>query len=262
MMTARSANMLSDATGAAPINPSHKRVTSIQSVSTDATLGEDGDISGDISETEFSDMSPRTQALMVLFDSSVKDAAPITTKNTFVEMELPRPLEWDGCFEDRAVQSAPGSVLISPAESDDVPSWAALDQDQSDDEDDSDQDGETDFSPEQKLFATSSVYMLGAQPLPWMHRAPVLSRPAAVTLRLAEALQPVSGFAAIPTIGSAGHSLRKCKPCAFAWKESGCQSGASCKFCHLCDPAEKKRRRKAKLQVRRTRCMKKAEILS
>jgi len=247
MMTSTPAYLLSDAIGAAPIKPSHKRVTSIQSVSTDATLGEDGDFS----ETEFSDMSPRTKALMVLFDTSVKEAAPITTKNTFVEMELPRPLEWDGCFEDRAVQSAPGSVLISPAESDDVPSWAPLDQDQSDDEEDSDQDDEISYSHDQKSFATSSVSVP-------MHRVP---RPAAVTLRLAEALEPASRFAAIPTIGSAGHALRKCKPCAFAWKESGCQSGASCKFCHLCDPAEKKRRRKAKLQLRRNRSMKKAEIL-
>merc|ERR1712224_833416 len=97
--------------------------------------------------------------------------------------------------------------------------------------------------------------------MPAMQRAPVLARPAAVTLRLAEALEPVSGFAAIPTIGSAGHALRKCKPCAFVWKESGCQSGTSCKFCHLCDPSEKKRRRKAKLQLRRDRSMKKAELL-
>lgn len=242
MLTSTPANLLSDAFGAAPIKPSHKRVTSIQSVSTDATLGEDGEIS----ETEFSDVSPRTKALMVLFDNSVKDAAPITTKNTFVEMKLPRPAEWDGCFEDRAVQSAPGSVLISPAErDDDVSPMAALEQDQSEDEEDSDLDEAVQTLP----FT------------PGMHRAPVIARPAAVTLRLAEALEPVSGFAAIPTIGSAGHALRKCKPCAFAWKESGCQSGASCKFCHLCDPAEKKRRRKAKLQLRRNRSMKKAEVV-
>jgi hypothetical protein len=251
MLTSMPANLLSDAFGAAPIKPSHKRVTSIQSVSTDATLGEDGEIS----ETEFSDVSPRTKALMVLFDNSVKDAAPITTKNTFVEMKLPRPSEWDTCFEDRAVQSAPGSVLISPAErDDDVSPLAAFDQDQSEDEEDSDLD-EAEYT---------RVSARGTQPLPFMpgmHRAPVMARPAAVTLRLAEALEPVSGFAAIPTIGSAGHALRKCKPCAFAWKESGCQSGASCKFCHLCDPAEKKRRRKAKLQLRRNRSMKKAEVV-
>jgi hypothetical protein len=229
-------------------------------VSTDATLGEDGNCS----ETESSDTSPRAKALLVLFDCSVKDAAPITVKNTFVEMEIPRPLEWDGCFEDREVQSAPGSVLISPAERDDIPPWVELDQDHSDGEEDSEQDGETDCSYDQEFFARNSASSHFSTPplfavMPGMQRAPVLARPKAVTLRLAEALEPVVGFAAIPTIGSAGHALRKCKPCAFAWKESGCQSGASCKFCHLCDPAEKKRRRKAKLQLRRNRSMKKAE---
>lgn len=247
--------------GTAP-KPSHKRVTSIQSVSTDATLGEDGYCS----ETEFSDTSPRGKALMVLFNCSIKDAAPITVKNTFVEMETPRPLEWDGCFEDRGVQSAPGSVLISPAERDDFPPWIELDQGNSDSEGDSDQDEAIDYSPNQELFTKSSVPSYFVQPplpsvMPGMQRAPVLARRAAVTLRLAEALEPIVGFAGIPTLGSAGHALRKCKPCAFAWKETGCQSGASCKFCHLCDPAEKKRRRKAKLQLRRTRSMKKAEIL-
>jgi hypothetical protein len=245
----------------ASFTPSHKRVTSIQSVSTDATLGEDGNCS----ETEFSDTSPRAKALMVLFDCCVKDAAPITVKNTFVEMDIPRPLEWEGCFDDREVQSAPGSVLISPAEGADIPPWVELDQDPSDSEGDSEQDGESDCGPDEELFAKNSASPFFVQPprlavMPGMQKAPVLARPAAVTLRLAEALEPV-GFAAIPTIGSAGHALRKCKPCAFAWKESGCQSGASCKFCHLCDPAEKKRRRKAKLQLRRNRSMKKAEIL-
>merc|ERR1712070_415016 len=175
----------------------------------------------------------------------------ITVKNTFVEMSVPRPLEWDGCFEDRRVRSAPGSVVVSPAESHDLPPWVDFNlDDQSDCEGDSEQDGDDGESDNSSLFV-----------MPAMQRAPVLARPAAVTLRLAEALEPVVGFAAIPTIGSAGHALRKCKPCAFAWKESGCQSGASCKFCHLCDPAEKKRRRKAKLQLRRNRSMKKAEIL-
>jgi len=194
-----------------------------------------------------------------------EDAAPITVKNTFVEMDIPRPLEWDGCFEDREVQSAPGSVLISPAEGGDMPPWVELDQDHSDGEGESEQDGDSDYSSDHELFARISASSLFVQPpfavMPGMQKAPVLARPAAVTLRLAEALEPVVRFTAIPTIGSAGHALRKCKPCAFAWKESGCQSGASCKFCHLCDPAEKKRRRKAKLQLRRSRSMKKAEIL-
>lgn len=47
-----------------------------------------------------------------------------------------------------------------------------------------------------------------------------------------------------PTAGSTRHGVGECKPCAFVWKEAGCGNGASCPFCHLCDPQEKKRRTK------------------
>lgn len=48
----------------------------------------------------------------------------------------------------------------------------------------------------------------------------------------------------VPTIGSAQHQTGRCKPCAFAWKEGGCQSGTACEFCHLCPPGEKQRRKR------------------
>lgn len=51
--------------------------------------------------------------------------------------------------------------------------------------------------------------------------------------------------------GSAGHEFGRCKPCAFIWKEDGCQSGAACPFCHLCPPDEIKRRKKNKLSYRK-----------
>jgi len=57
------------------------------------------------------------------------------------------------------------------------------------------------------------------------------------------------GTAAAPTIGSLGHHLQLCKPCAFV--DKGCASGTDCRFCHLCEPGEKKRRKKEKLQLRR-----------
>lgn len=57
------------------------------------------------------------------------------------------------------------------------------------------------------------------------------------------------GSAAMPTVGSAGHYLRVCKPCAFVTK--GCQSGIECRFCHLCEVGEKKRRKKEKVTLRR-----------
>jgi hypothetical protein len=57
------------------------------------------------------------------------------------------------------------------------------------------------------------------------------------------------GSSSCPTQGSRGHSMRMCKPCAFVVK--GCQSGMDCKFCHLCEAGEKKRRKKEKVAIRR-----------
>jgi len=59
------------------------------------------------------------------------------------------------------------------------------------------------------------------------------------------------GSVGMPSIGSAGHHLRQCKPCAFV-ATAGCSNGAECTFCHLCDPGEKKRRQKEKRVVRST----------
>jgi len=51
----------------------------------------------------------------------------------------------------------------------------------------------------------------------------------------------------MPTMGSAGHWIGDCKPCAFYHKR-GCTNGVECNFCHLCDSSEKKRRQKEKVQ--------------
>mmetsp|Transcript_102081 Transcript_102081/g.263932 ORF Transcript_102081/g.263932 Transcript_102081/m.263932 type:complete len:291 (-) Transcript_102081:171-1043(-) len=69
-------------------------------------------------------------------------------------------------------------------------------------------------------------------------------------LRLADAIgEPQLGSPEFPTRGSAGHQAGACKPCAFLGK--GCTSGVDCRFCHLCSPDEKKRRKKEKLLIRR-----------
>lgn len=60
--------------------------------------------------------------------------------------------------------------------------------------------------------------------------------------------QPELGSEACPTVGSAGHFLGLCKPCAF-FHTKGCQGGTSCVFCHLCQSGEKKRRQKARLHA-------------
>jgi hypothetical protein len=51
--------------------------------------------------------------------------------------------------------------------------------------------------------------------------------------------------------GSAGHAVGRCKPCAFL-HTVGCANGTACQFCHLCEPGEKRRRRKEKIESRRT----------
>lgn len=52
---------------------------------------------------------------------------------------------------------------------------------------------------------------------------------------------------AAPSMGSAGHATRECKPCAWFWKANSCSNGKDCKHCHLCPDNEIKRRKKAKL---------------
>ncbi|CAE7899557.1 FACE1 [Symbiodinium necroappetens] len=61
---------------------------------------------------------------------------------------------------------------------------------------------------------------------------------------------PAPGSFELPSIGSQGHSVGQCKPCAFLHTK-GCDNGAVCKFCHLCEPGEKKRRQKEKRQMMR-----------
>lgn len=55
----------------------------------------------------------------------------------------------------------------------------------------------------------------------------------------------------IPTIGSMKHAYGTCKPCAFVFK-NGCSNGLECKFCHLCEPGERQRRKKAKRALYRS----------
>lgn len=77
-------------------------------------------------------------------------------------------------------------------------------------------------------------------------------RPAAETPRLGgpeEKLrhdEPRTGSAGLPSRGSELHGSRLCRPCAFAQQggPSACRNGHECQFCHLCEPGEKKRRRK------------------
>lgn len=71
------------------------------------------------------------------------------------------------------------------------------------------------------------------------------SRRLSNTSTCSEDVPPQLGSEDLPSVGSVGHYLRRCKPCAFVTR-TGCSNGAQCSFCHLCQPGEKKRRRKEK----------------
>eukprot|EP00439_Symbiodinium_sp_Y106_P021606 s7082_g2.t1 len=82
-------------------------------------------------------------------------------------------------------------------------------------------------------------------PLPPPPPAPKKSRTReAPVMTLGSMPENLLGSPELPSVGSRDHRLGGCKPCAFLVK--GCQNGIMCKFCHLCDAGEKKRRQKAK----------------
>ncbi|CAK0853714.1 unnamed protein product [Prorocentrum cordatum] len=82
-------------------------------------------------------------------------------------------------------------------------------------------------------------------------------RTSPASAKVAQASPPLSperaqqpGSPEVPTEGSLLHNIG-CKPCAFLNKEGGCKTGAACKFCHLCQPDEKKIRKKNWKQMKR-----------
>jgi len=78
---------------------------------------------------------------------------------------------------------------------------------------------------------------------------------------LAPALEQISGVSAppsgpapgspdLPSVGSIGHAVGNCKPCAFLHTR-GCENDLNCQFCHLCGPEVRKARKLEKVQQRR-----------
>jgi len=51
------------------------------------------------------------------------------------------------------------------------------------------------------------------------------------------------------SLGSALHGTGECKPCAWFWKQKGCQNGAECRHCHLCLDDEIRIRKKLKAEA-------------
>jgi hypothetical protein len=65
-----------------------------------------------------------------------------------------------------------------------------------------------------------------------------------------QAMMPTSTMVNwLPSIGSAGHYRKLCKPCAFG--RDKCRNGANCEFCHICKPVEKSKRGRCILKRRK-----------
>jgi len=145
--------------------------------------------------------------------------ADLMVRNTFYDYPLERPPSLDGFYQDRQIKSAPGSKIEAVFGSG--------------------------LSNGNQVVGAAPCAPPSQQVLP--HDA-VADQP--FILRLADTLaEPVLGSAEMPTMGSAGHRLGQCKPCAFVYREEGCTNGVDCPFCHLCDSSEKKRRQKEKRTV-------------
>lgn len=55
----------------------------------------------------------------------------------------------------------------------------------------------------------------------------------------------------LPSRGSITHGSGKCRPCAWFWKQQGCQNALECGYCHLCPEGELRSRKKSKVAAMR-----------
>jgi len=169
-------------------------------------------------------------------------------RNTFIDTQLVRPLSLDDFFESRRIQSCPVASL---------------------DDEDLDEEEEEEEMPREpqplrraittgpQSFMTTVAAATGfwAAPGYAAAAAPIENfnapQPMPRVLMLSEALpEPSLGSNEMPTVGSAGHNIGTCKPCAF-FHTRGCGNGLQCSFCHLCPPDEKRKRQKEKVGMLR-----------
>lgn len=202
--------------------------------------------------------------------SATNAQGDLLVKNTFLNYGNMRPPSLEGFFQERETRSAPGSGLMPCSE-------------------EYEQDGTPTHSEQEAMLHAEEAQL--EEPMPaWVnpHALPFpdpskqcgagwgAAAPRGVTfefddlsdvpvLRLADRLDGIDdlalppdvdlslvGTVEMPTVGSAGHALGICKPCAFL--DKGCANGKDCDFCHLCPPDEKNRRKKEKLAMRRQMC--------
>eukprot|EP00429_Kryptoperidinium_foliaceum_P054500 CAMPEP_0176078404 /NCGR_PEP_ID=MMETSP0120_2-20121206/39208_1 /TAXON_ID=160619 /ORGANISM="Kryptoperidinium foliaceum, Strain CCMP 1326" /LENGTH=236 /DNA_ID=CAMNT_0017412149 /DNA_START=1 /DNA_END=711 /DNA_ORIENTATION=- len=100
-------------------------------------------------------------------------------------------------------------------------------------------------------FDVGGFDTLGAQAPPFYEAAKqVLSLASALDCPDTVELGAPDAGVALPSVGSAGHAVGTCQPCALVHAVR-CNHGPACRFCHLCGPEERKRRKREKLEMRR-----------
>lgn len=169
---------------------------------------------------------------------------PLFIRNTFIDAALERLPSFEDFFQERKVRSCPTSAINAPQSAvDGVPSQSLPHQITEEPrllaiypDTDSGSECSTADTLEQEVRRSRAAARI--MPMMCMDQQ-MFQEPA------------VQGFVLLdlPSLGSAGHMLGQCKPCAF-FTTKGCGNGLQCPFCHLCDPGEKKRRRKDRLQVK------------
>lgn len=64
----------------------------------------------------------------------------------------------------------------------------------------------------------------------------------------------------LPCVGSSLHGTGRCSPCAWYWKDRGCQNDFGCTYCHICPDGELKNRKKAKVHAIRMGALEPARV--
>jgi hypothetical protein len=198
--------------------------------------------------------------------------APFVVKNTFIGFDVVRPASLAEFFEERRTQSCPASAISLPPGLEDViePEEAAANlvaaenalwrRQAADDAHWAENNmpiGRLNSWADDEAGAPACISSWAppqsdarvSLQLSHALQAPSEPNPMQTMLFAAQApswqltSEPVLGSLEMPTMGSQGHYVGTCKPCAF-FHTKGCGNGVQCPFCHLCDASEKKKRAK------------------
>lgn len=182
---------------------------------------------------------------------------PFVVRNTFIETGPRRPLSLDEFYEERRVHSCPMESPFGFSSGDErqmpqgMPSNTVMDSVATAAAAASAAAAAAAMCWMRPVMGSQMVARWGMQPeAGFATPTSPAPRENVPVLRLADCQilePPVAnlGSPEMPTVGSAGHHMGNCKPCAF-FHTKGCGNGTQCSFCHLCPSGEKKRRQKEK----------------